>query len=88
MLLRKYPYCVYCGNKNFKKTKKQSFKSNFYLDAIIEDLNLSKNVFKKLKLFNAKIVSFYKTVLGSKKKLQKKYIQTFMVNTIEVGVMF
>ena len=72
MLLRKYPYCVYCGNKNFKKTKKQSFKSNFYLDAIIEDLNLSKNVFKKIKTFQCKNCFILQNSPWFEKKIAKK----------------
>ena len=51
MNLKKYNRCVYCGSLNLKKEKKQIFKKNFYLKAIISDLDLSNKDFKKIKVY-------------------------------------
>ena len=42
-LLKKYNTCIFCGSKNLKKKSvlKKLNTLNFYLEAIISDLNLS-----------------------------------------------
>jgi|TARA_B110000037_G_C17115174_1_gene503472 hypothetical protein len=51
MNLKKYNKCVYCGSQNLKKEKKQYFIKNFYVRAIISDLNLSNKEFQKIKVY-------------------------------------
>ena len=41
IVFKNYNKCIYCGSKNLKKEKKQSSKTNFYLEAIKFDLNIS-----------------------------------------------
>lgn len=72
MLLQKYPQCVLCKNKKFKKIKVQGFKSNFYLHAIIEDLNLSKSFFKKIKTFQCKRCFILQNSPWFSKRISKK----------------
>tara|TARA_B100000787_G_scaffold170286_1_gene165718 strand:+ start:8479 stop:9486 length:1008 start_codon:yes stop_codon:yes gene_type:complete len=50
MKLKKYNKCVYCGSHNLKKEVKQFFTINFYVRAIISDLNLSNKEFQKIKV--------------------------------------
>ena len=51
MNFKQYNRCIFCGSKKLKKEKKQTFKMNFYLKAIISDLDLSKKDFKKIKVY-------------------------------------
>lgn len=50
-MFKRYSKCVYCGSKTFKKLKIQSFRENFYTKAIIHDLNISKNILLKMKVY-------------------------------------
>ena len=51
MNFKQYNNCIFCGSKNLKKEKKQTFRKNFYLKAIISDLDLSDKDFKKIKVY-------------------------------------
>ena len=50
-MLKKYNKCIYCGSSNLKKEKNQNSPDNFYLKAIKSDLNISKRLMKKMKVF-------------------------------------
>ena len=57
--LKKYNSCIYCKSNNILKKKKQFFIDNFYLKAIRQDLNISKQYLKKMEVFecqNCKII--------------------------------
>ncbi len=49
-----YNECIYCGSKNLKIEKQQFSSLNFYVKAIISDLNLSKKEFNKIKVYKCK----------------------------------
>ena len=49
MFFKNYKNCIYCNSQNFEKKTNQSNKSNFYLDAIVDDLNITKKDLKKIK---------------------------------------
>ena len=51
MIFEKYDKCIYCKSKNLKKEKDQSFKTNFYLDAIKSDLNISTKKLSQSKVY-------------------------------------
>ena len=52
MIIQNYKTCVFCGSVKLNLYKEQSFKSNFYTDAIRNDLGLTDNSFKKMKVYN------------------------------------
>lgn len=57
--LKNYNNCIFCESKKIKKIKKQFFVDNFYLKAIRDDLNVSKNFFHQMKVYecgNCKII--------------------------------
>ena len=54
MLFKKYNECAFCKSKRLKKEKKQYLKKNFYLDAIMHDLKISKNKLKTFKVYRCK----------------------------------
>ena len=54
MLFKNYKNCIYCNSQNFEKKTNQSNESNFYLDAIVDDLNISKKDLKKIKTYECK----------------------------------
>jgi hypothetical protein len=54
MIIQKYNKCVYCGSNNLRLYKKQNFTHNFYTGAIKNDLRLTDNFFKKMKVYNCK----------------------------------
>ena len=87
-MFKKYDKCIFCNSKKFKIEKIQQSKINFYVRSIISDLNLKLNDFKKFELINVKIASFFKITFGLKKKYRKKFIVIFMVNIIEIGLIF
>lgn len=53
-LLKKYNTCIFCGSKNLKKKTvlKKLHSVNFYLEAILSDLNLSLKDLNKMKLYD------------------------------------
>ena len=51
MYFKKYNHCIFCGSKKLIKEKKQTFRMNFYLKAIMSDLDLSKKDFKKINVY-------------------------------------
>lgn len=51
MYLQNYKKCIFCGSKKLKIATDQTFVKNFYLDAIKSDLNISDEIFKKMKVF-------------------------------------
>ena len=51
MLLKKYNQCIYCKSTNLKKEKDQSLKENFYTKAIKSDLKITKDIWKKIKVY-------------------------------------
>jgi len=51
MIFKKYNNCIYCGSKNLKKEKDQSITKNFYLEAIISDLNINLKELTKSKVY-------------------------------------
>ena len=53
-MFKKYNKCIYCRSSNLKKEKKQNFSNNFYVKAIISDLNISKKLIEKIKVFKCK----------------------------------
>ena len=53
-MLIKYNSCIYCNSKQLELQKKQGFEENFYTKAIYTDLNLSKRIQKKIKIYKCK----------------------------------
>ena len=53
-MLKNYNNCVFCGSKQLVKQKNQKFLDNFYLRAVRNDLKISINFFKKLKVYQCK----------------------------------
>tara|TARA_B100001248_G_C27396008_1_gene465592 strand:+ start:2678 stop:3670 length:993 start_codon:yes stop_codon:yes gene_type:complete len=53
MLIR-YNSCVYCKSKSLELQKKQNTQENFYTKAIFSDLNLSKKLQNKIKVYKCK----------------------------------
>mgnify|MGYP007063415889 CR=1 FL=1 len=53
-MLKKYNKCIYCGSSNLRKEKNQNSPDNFYLKAIRSDLNISKRLMEKMKVFKCK----------------------------------
>ena len=51
MKLLNYKKCIFCKSKKLKIQKDQTFKKNFYIDAIKSDLEISDEIFKKMKVF-------------------------------------
>ncbi len=59
MFFKKYNKCVFCNSNKLRKEKKQYTKKNFYIDAIMNDLNISEKKLKKFKVYkclNCKII--------------------------------
>ena len=59
MIFKKYNECVFCKSKRLKKENKQNLKRNFYINAIMNDLKISENKLKRLKVYrcqNCKII--------------------------------
>lgn len=52
MIIQKYKSCIFCGSKKIKLSKKQNFIHNFYTISIKNDLNLTDNFFKNMKVYN------------------------------------
>ena len=50
-MLKTYNSCTFCNSKKLKKEKKQILSKNFYIKAIISDLNLTVGKFNKIKVF-------------------------------------
>jgi DNA-directed RNA polymerase subunit RPC12/RpoP len=50
-MLKTYNSCTFCNSKKLKKEKKQILSKNFYIKAIISDLNLTEEKFNKIKVF-------------------------------------
>ena len=50
-MLKTYNSCTFCNSKKLKKEKKQILSKNFYIKAIISDLNLTEENFNKIKVF-------------------------------------
>ena len=58
-LLKNYENCVFCKSKIGKKKNYQIFEQNFYIDAIISDLDPQKKNINKIKSYkcdNCKII--------------------------------
>ena len=51
IVFKNYNKCIYCGSKKLKKEKKQSSKTNFYLEAIKFDLNISTKKISQSKVY-------------------------------------
>ena len=59
MIFKNYNKCVFCNSKKLIQEKKQCIKKNFYLEAIMNDLNISENELKKFIVYrclNCKII--------------------------------
>ncbi len=50
-MFKEYKNCIFCNNSKLKKEKDQKFNYNFYLKAVVSDLNLSYGQLKKIKIF-------------------------------------
>lgn len=50
-MFKTYNNCIFCNSKKFKKEKNRNFQKNFYVKAIISDLNLTNEQFDKIKVF-------------------------------------
>tara|TARA_B100000963_G_C22590779_1_gene655379 strand:+ start:536 stop:1552 length:1017 start_codon:yes stop_codon:yes gene_type:complete len=50
-MFKNYYNCIFCNSKNLVKSKSQALKDNFYVDAIISDLKISKEKMKKIKTY-------------------------------------
>ncbi len=51
MLFKDYNKCIYCKSKKLIKEKNQYLKKNFYIEAIMEDLEISEKKIKTLKVY-------------------------------------
>ncbi len=52
-ILKSYPNCIFCKNAKLKRFK-QSSKKNFYINALIKDLNLNNKFLDKIKIKECK----------------------------------
>ncbi len=52
-ILKSYPNCIFCKNTKLKRFK-QSSKKNFYINALIKDLNLNNKFLDKIKIKECK----------------------------------
>ncbi len=50
-MFKSYNACIFCNSKKFKKEKNQYLPKNFYVKAIISDLNLTEKKFDKIKVY-------------------------------------
>lgn len=50
-MFKNYNYCIFCNSKKLKKEKNQNLPDNFYVKAIMSDLNLTRKKFNKIKVF-------------------------------------
>jgi hypothetical protein len=50
-LFKNYKNCIYCRSSSLKKLKNQFIPMNFYLEAIMSDLKITKNQLKKMKIY-------------------------------------
>ena len=50
-MFKSYNSCIFCNSKKLKKEKQQHSPKNFYVKAIISDLNLTREKFNKIKVF-------------------------------------
>jgi len=58
-MLKNYKVCIFCKSKKRKKLSQQTFKDNFYLKAIRNDLSLTISKLKKMKVYecqNCKLI--------------------------------
>ena len=53
-LFKEYKNCIYCGSKKFERIKTTKLITNFYLEAISRDLNISKKNFNRIKTYRCK----------------------------------
>ena len=53
-MLTKYNSCIYCNSKKLELKKNQNVKDNFYTKAIFADLNFSKKLKEKIKIYECK----------------------------------
>ncbi len=51
MFLQKYTKCIFCGSKKLKIAYNQNYTHNFYTRAIKNDLSLTENFFKSMKVY-------------------------------------
>ena len=51
-MLKEYKKCFFCGSKNLKRRTYNPYKKNFYVDAIQNDLKISKSFLNKIKLYD------------------------------------
>jgi len=53
-MLKEYKKCIFCNSNNLKIQKNQKYNTNFYIQSIISDFELSKNFLKKIKVYKCK----------------------------------
>lgn len=53
-IFQNYNECTFCKSKKLIKLKNETIKSNFYVDAIISDLRITKKQLLKIKLYQCK----------------------------------
>ena len=64
MIFKNYSKCVFCNSKKLRQEKKQYIKKKFYLEAIMNDLNISEYIF-----VTSDSVSMLSDALSSGKKI-------------------
>lgn len=72
MYFKKYNHCIFCGSKKLIKEKKQTFRMNFYLKAIMSDLDLSKKDFKKINVYRCNRCSILQNNPWFTEKISRK----------------
>ena len=85
---KEYNNCIYCGSKKFERIKTTKLISNFYLEAISRDLNISKKNFNRIKTYRCKSCGILQNSPWFNNFYAKKIFQIYMVNIIEVGQIF
>ena len=54
-MFKDYKECTFCKSKKLIKSNNHIFKNNFYVEAIISDLEISKKKIEKIKVYECKI---------------------------------